>query len=76
MKPLELKAERVRRGYTQKDVAEGIGMKLGTYNKKENGANEFSDLEKKQVSDFLRFTPYQLNHILYDDLLPIRGAEA
>jgi len=74
MKPLELKAERVRRGYTQKDVAEGIGMKLASYNKKENGVNEFSDLEKKQLSDFLGFTPYQLNYILYDGLLPI-GAE-
>lgn len=66
-----LEAEIKLKGTNQKAVAEAIGMKTATFNKKLKGKSPFSDMEKIAVADFLGFTPYQLNVILYDGILPI-----
>ena len=67
----ELKAERNRLRYKQRQMAEKLGISLAAYNSKENGKSSFTDDEKKTISQMLHFTPYQMNKILYDGLLPI-----
>ena len=46
IKTYEVKAARVRLGYTQKEVADKLGMSEQMYQKKESGHARFSDLEK------------------------------
>ena len=75
MKPLELKAARVRLGYSQQDIADLLEISIHSYHKKERGEVKFSDTEKIQVAKILGFTLEQLNYILYDGILPISNAD-
>lgn len=71
MKPLEIKGARTRLGYTQRDVAEQLGMSLPSYRKKESGYIRFTDKEKADLAVLLMLSPEQINDYLYDGLLPI-----
>lgn len=71
MKPNEVKAARVRLGYTQRDVADRLGLTLCTYRVKESGKVNFKDTEKATLARVLELTPSQMNDFLFDGILPI-----
>lgn len=54
MKNLELKAERVRNGLTQMDVAKKLNISISMYNAKENGKMRFSGEEMSKLIDVLK----------------------
>lgn len=67
----EIKAQRIRLGLTQENVAAELDMNLHTYRKKESGGSPFSEDEKLSLAQILHFTPEQLNDFLFDGKLPI-----
>lgn len=71
MKPLEIKGARTRLGYTQKYVAEQLGMSVYSYQKKESGQVKFTDEEKVALTGLLELTLEQFNDYLFDGKLPI-----
>lgn len=71
MKPLEIKGARARLGFTQKDVADKLGISLASYQKKECGSVRFSDDEKVGLTKVLGLSADQMNEYLYDGKLPI-----
>lgn len=71
MKPLEIKGARTRLGYTQRYMAEKLGISVPSYQKKESGQVKFAEEEKIQVGEILQLTPIQFNEYLYDGKLPI-----
>lgn len=71
MKPLEIKGARTRLGYTQKYVAEQLGMSVYSYQKKESGQVKFTDEEKVALTELLELTLEQFNDYLFDGKLPI-----
>lgn len=66
----EVKAVIVRKGYSQKDVAELMGMNIHTFRKKINGVMEFKDKEKLALADILELTPQQIFDWLCDGKVP------
>ncbi|MCX4355789.1 MAG: helix-turn-helix transcriptional regulator [Oscillospiraceae bacterium] len=70
MKSLELKAERVRRGYTQEQIAKELGVSVAVYCLKENGKTAFTDAQKLALINFLGLTLQETNNIFYDGELP------
>lgn len=50
---LKLKAKRVEKGMTQKEMADKIGIASATYNHKENGIAYFSFNEILKILDIL-----------------------
>ena len=75
MKTYELKAARVRLGYTAQAVADYLGVVRQTYVAKERGIRSFSDKEKLMLTDLLKLTYDQFNLIFYNGELPY-GHEA
>lgn len=71
MKPLEIKAARIRLGFDQQYMGEVIGKSQSTYQKKECGLIRFTDKEKLKISKVLQLTPAQMNDFLFDGELPI-----
>lgn len=71
MKPLEIKGARTRLGYTQKYVAEQLGMSVYSYQKKESGQVKFTDEEKVGLTELLELTLEQFNDYLFDGKLPV-----
>lgn len=71
MKPLEIKGARTRLGYTQKYMAEQLGMSVFSYQKKESGQVKFAEEEKMKVGKILQLTLEQFNDFLFDGMLPI-----
>jgi DNA-binding XRE family transcriptional regulator len=67
----EIKAQRIRLGLTQENVATELGMNVHTYRKKENGGSTFSEDEKLSLANVLHLCPEQLNDFLFDGKLPI-----
>ncbi|MEZ3438053.1 MAG: helix-turn-helix transcriptional regulator [Oscillospiraceae bacterium] len=70
MKSLELKAARVRRGYTQIDAAKALGISVTAYCDKEKGKREFDDSQKLLLIGFLGLSLQETNDIFYDGELP------
>ena len=68
IKTFEIKAARIRLGYTQKKIADKLGMSEQTYQKKESGHARFSDSEKIALGKELGLTFAQLNSYLYDGI--------
>lgn len=50
----ELKANRIIKGYSQKDLAEAVNMTRDTYGKSERGEREFSLKEAGAISNVLK----------------------
>lgn len=60
---LELKSQRVKRGFTQKDVAKKLSLTTSTYTKKENGKNPFTLEEIKTIKCIFSLENEQLINI-------------
>lgn len=54
---LKLKALRAEHGLNQVSMAELLGMGHITYNRKENGVNEFTETECEKISNFFDVSP-------------------
>ncbi len=52
--PNKLKGYRVMAGYTQKDMAEALGISLRVFLEKENGKKEFTVEEAKKITSLLK----------------------
>ena len=70
MKTLEVKAARVRMGYSQKQLADKVGITLASYRNKENGLSPFRDDEKIIMARELQLTLQQVNDYFFDGMLP------
>lgn len=51
---LELKAQRVRQGKTQEDLAKVLGIKTNTYSKKEAGTIKITVEEFQKICNYLK----------------------
>lgn len=69
---LELKSERVRRGFKQEDLAKKIGLSLVTYARKEKGTRKFTIDEVKKIAIVLNLDLVRLNEIFFNNELTIR----
>lgn len=67
MNPNELKAQRVRLGLTQKDLATKLGIQPSSYNKKENGINPFSSIELQKLKILLSLEDDKFIKIFFDN---------
>lgn len=65
-----LKSKRVLKGFTQKDVAEKLGVSGKTYNHKEQGKIVFKPNEIISVSKILDLTISDINEIFFNNNLP------
>jgi transcriptional regulator with XRE-family HTH domain len=72
MNSLELKIARMRKKFSQQDMADAIGKSLVTYSKKERGEVKFSPDEISILSEKLGLTMEQTNDIFFDNNLPFR----
>ncbi len=70
MNKLEIRGARARKGLTQKDVAEAIGITQATYSQKETGHTRFTDVEKISLARLFGWNYSEMNKYLYDGLLP------
>lgn len=68
MNPLEIKAARTRLGYTQAEIAEKLGMKEGTYQKKESGKLVFRVHQALSLGKILGMTEEQINEFIMPDI--------
>ena len=58
---MNIKEYRIKRGYTQEQIAELLNIKQNTYSNKENGKRAFTIKEIKLLKELLKVT--------YDELL-------
>lgn len=65
-----LKSKRVLLGYTQKDMANYVGISEKTYNFKEKGKIFFKPNEIISISGKLNLTIKEINKIFFDNNLP------
>ena len=76
MNSLELKAERIRRGYTCDDMGKLLGLKSGdTYRKKEKGVTMFSPEQIAKIAVEFELPPDRTSLIFFDGKLPIGQSE-
>lgn len=68
-----LKGERAKRGITQKEMAENIGMSHMTYFRKENGVRVFNVDEVKKIADFLDLDIDEVNEIFFANSITKRN---
>ena len=61
----QLKRYRLFSGFTQKDIASKLGMKLSTYQAKEQGRSSFTDAEKIEIKALIS---YQVPDVTIDDI--------
>jgi len=66
MKVNELKAERVRKQLTQKEMAKKLKITEATYCQKENGTRKFTLNDAKVVSSILSLSPQKICDIFFD----------
>lgn len=71
MKPSKIKGVRAGFGYTQKYMAEQLGIEPDSYSKKERGLIRFTLPEKQKLIEILQLTPEQINELLCDGLVPL-----
>lgn len=70
METYELKAARVRLGYSGQAIADRLGVSKQTYFGKEHGVRSFTDAEKLELVNYLHLSFEQFNMIFYDGKLP------
>lgn len=63
--PNKLKGYRVMAGYTQKDMAEALGISLRVFLEKENGKKEFTIEEAKKITGLLK---NKIENIEFNDI--------
>ncbi len=71
MKPLEIKAARIRLRLTQKNMAKQLGITAESYGNKERGSVRFTAEEIVIVSRALGLNIVQVNDFFFDGGLPI-----
>lgn len=71
MKNLELKAERVRHGLTQMDVAKELDISISMYNAKENGKMRFSGEEMSKLIELLKLDYPRFSAIFLAERQPL-----
>jgi len=59
-KNFNLKSLRVRHQYTQEQLANLINMAETTYNRKENGINEFTISEAEKIAQIFKVSPLEI----------------
>ena len=67
----EIKAERVRNGLNQNDMAVRLGISKSSYAKKESGRVRFTDAEKVCVMEMLGMSLQKTNDIFFGEKFPI-----
>ncbi len=72
MKSMELKFARMRKRFSQRDMANAISKSLISYSKKERGEVKFSPNEIIVLANKLGLTLEQTNDIFFDSNLPLR----
>ena len=70
-KPMEIKVARVRHRYSQKYLADALGISVTTYRHKEDGVVMFNDPEKLKLMEVLQLSMQQFNDYFFDGRLPI-----
>lgn len=61
----KLKGYRVMAGFTQKEMAEALGIKISSYNAKELGKTKISIAESKKIYEFIK---KKLPNINFEDI--------
>lgn len=74
MKTNLLKAERVKKGLTQKMISETLEIDVTSYSKKENGIIEFKASEIKAIKNILNLTPNTVAEIFFDEKLELSSS--
>lgn len=69
MNTRELKAARVRKGLTQMQVAQSLGLSLAAYNKRENGGRPILLSELVPLAETLELSLHDINTIIFDGKL-------
>ncbi len=64
---LELKAARVRRGLTQRDVADALETVVGNYANKENGRTSMSVEEANHIAGLLALSDAEIVDIFFNN---------
>lgn len=72
---LALKAERIKRGYTQIDVASMIGVNVKDYSRRERGDGEFSIDYIIKISKSLKLSLADFNRIFFKGEIPLEKVE-
>lgn len=67
----ELKAERIRKGKTMKEMADALSITYDAYVKKERGSAGFSAEQIVVVTYLLDLNADLINRIFFDNKLPI-----
>lgn len=62
-----LKSERVKLGFTQKNISEKLKIDVSTYSKKENGLIEFKASEIMLLKYILKLTPEKIDYIFFEN---------
>lgn len=75
MKPIkanvdEIRGARSKLRYSQKYMADALGISVGAYRKKESGKTPFRDHEKIILADVLKFDLNDFNDYLFDGMMP------
>ena len=71
MQTLELRGERVKRGLSNKDMANMLGLRFGdTYSKKERGITKFNPEQIVTIAKAFKLNGRQVNLIFFDGELP------
>ena len=72
MKCLELKFERLKKGFTSEDMMQALGLrKRDQYLRRENGDSKFSPDEIAAATNKLEFSLEKMNDIFFDGKLPV-----
>lgn len=66
-----LKSKRVYKGFTQKDIAQKMGVSEKTYNQKELGKATFTINEVIVMTILLELNLNEINAIFFENNLPI-----
>lgn len=76
MEPFEKKLDWIRgarcsRKYSQRQMADALGISTASYQKREAGVTPFSDEEKVAIAKIFDLSMDQINEIFFDGNLPI-----
>ena len=72
----KLKGIRVGLGYTQKEIANELGITFESYQKKESGVVPFTEKQKIALIKILGLDIYQTNDFLFAGQLPVGNAKS
>ena len=71
IKTLEIRGARARLGYSQREMAERLGMSLSSYQCRESGAVEFTIDDIVKLAEVLGLNIGQINDFIFDGRLPV-----